>query len=63
MLKRDHYKDKSERLNTQLNFILGADDRRLDDIDSVLMENRSVYCLVLVLDFCLVRLLINLKSW
>ena len=41
-LKRDHFKDKSERLNTQLNFILGADDRRLVDIDSVLMENRSV---------------------
>lgn len=38
--ERDHYKDKSERLNTQLNFILGADDRRLVDIDSVLMENR-----------------------
>lgn len=38
--ERDHYKDKSERLNTQLNFILGADDRRLVDIDSILMENR-----------------------
>ncbi|XP_058961844.2 coiled-coil domain-containing protein 149-like [Pocillopora verrucosa] len=38
--ERDHFKDKSERLNTQLNFILGADDRRLVDIDSVLMENR-----------------------
>ncbi|CAH3016449.1 unnamed protein product [Porites evermanni] len=39
-MERDHYKDKSDRLNTQLNFILGADDRRLVDIDSVLMENR-----------------------
>ncbi|KAL9983957.1 hypothetical protein ACROYT_G006206 [Oculina patagonica] len=39
-IERDHFKDKSERLNTQLNFILGADDRRLVDIDSVLMENR-----------------------
>lgn len=39
-MERDHFKDKSERLNTQLNFILGADDRRLVDIDSVLMENR-----------------------
>lgn len=39
-IERDHYKDKSDRLNTQLNFILGADDRRIVDIDSVLMENR-----------------------
>lgn len=39
-IERDHFKDKCERLNTQLNFILGADDRRLVDIDSVLMENR-----------------------
>ncbi|KAK3729876.1 hypothetical protein QZH41_020428 [Actinostola sp. cb2023] len=40
IIERDHYRDKVERLNTQLNFILGADDRRLVDIDAILMENR-----------------------
>ncbi|XP_001634754.2 coiled-coil domain-containing protein 149-A isoform X1 [Nematostella vectensis] len=39
-VERDHYREKSNRLNTQLNFILGADEQRLVDIDAVLMENR-----------------------
>ncbi|XP_028391472.1 coiled-coil domain-containing protein 149-A-like [Dendronephthya gigantea] len=38
--ERDSYKEKCERLNTQLNYILGADDRRLVDIDALVLDNK-----------------------
>ena len=38
---RDAYRTKNERLNTELNYILGGDERRIVDVDALNMENRS----------------------
>ena len=40
--ERDAYRTKHERLNTELNYILGGDDKRIVDIDALNMENKSV---------------------
>lgn len=40
IIERDAYKTKTERLNTELNFILNGDERRLMDVDSLVGENR-----------------------
>ncbi|XP_046850340.1 coiled-coil domain-containing protein 149-like isoform X2 [Xenia sp. Carnegie-2017] len=37
--EKEHYKEKYERLNMQLNYILGADDKRLFDIDALVLDN------------------------
>ncbi|GFR90471.1 coiled-coil domain-containing protein 149-like [Elysia marginata] len=38
--ERDAYRTKHERLNTELNYILGGDDKRIVDIDALNMENK-----------------------
>lgn len=40
--ERDAYRSKYERLNTELNYILGGDEKRIVDIDALSMENKSV---------------------
>lgn len=40
IFQRDCYKEKCERLNIQLNYILGADDKRLVDIDALVLDNK-----------------------
>ena len=37
---RDAYKTKNERLNMELNYILGGDERRIVDVDTVNTENK-----------------------
>ena len=41
--ERDAYRTKHERLNTELNYILGGDDKRIVDIDALNMENKLVF--------------------
>ncbi|XP_065071204.1 coiled-coil domain-containing protein 149-like isoform X2 [Rhopilema esculentum] len=38
--ERDHFKEKTLRLNTQLNYALHNDDRRIVDIDALVLENK-----------------------
>ena len=38
--ERDAYKNKYDRLNQELNFILKGDERRVVDIDALIMENK-----------------------
>ncbi|XP_033754635.1 coiled-coil domain-containing protein 149-like isoform X2 [Pecten maximus] len=38
--ERDVYKNKYERLNTELNYILKGDEKRVVDLDALIMENR-----------------------
>lgn len=40
--ERDVYKNKYERLNQELNYILKGDENRIVDIDALSMENKSV---------------------
>ncbi|XP_033729980.1 coiled-coil domain-containing protein 149-like, partial [Pecten maximus] len=37
--ERDVYKNKYERLNTELNYILKGDEKRVVDLDALIMEN------------------------
>jgi len=41
--ERDNYRLKYDRLNTELHYILKGDERRVLDIDALIMENRSVF--------------------
>ena len=38
--ERDVYKNKHERLNQELNYILKGDENRIVDIDALSMENK-----------------------
>lgn len=38
--ERDAYKIKYERLNQELNYILKGDERRVVDLDALIMENK-----------------------
>lgn len=38
--ERDVYKNKYERLNHELNYILKGDEKRIVDIDAMSMENK-----------------------
>lgn len=38
--ERDAYRTKFERMNTELNYILGGDEKRIVDIDGLIMENK-----------------------
>ena len=38
--ERDFFRDKGDRLNQELNYVLGGDERRLVDIDALIMENK-----------------------
>lgn len=38
--ERDAYKNKYDRLNEELNYILKGDERRVVDIDALIMENK-----------------------
>ena len=38
--ERDAYKSKYERLNAELNYILKGDEKRVVDIDALVMENK-----------------------
>ena len=38
--ERDIYKNKYERLNQELNYILKGDENRILDIDALSMENK-----------------------
>ena len=38
--ERDAYRNKYERLNHELNYILKGDERRIVDIDALGMDNR-----------------------
>lgn len=38
--ERSVYQDKSERLNQELNHVLGGHENRIIDIDALCMENR-----------------------
>ncbi|XP_033113031.1 coiled-coil domain-containing protein 149-like [Anneissia japonica] len=40
--ERDHYREKSERINQELNYVLGGDERRIVDVDALIMENKYV---------------------
>ncbi|XP_072042329.1 uncharacterized protein [Amphiura filiformis] len=40
--ERDFFRDKGDRLNQELNYVLGGDERRLVDIDALIMENKYV---------------------
>ncbi|XP_071948517.1 coiled-coil domain-containing protein 149-like [Antedon mediterranea] len=40
--ERDHYREKSERTNQELNYVLGGDERRIVDVDALIMENKYV---------------------
>ena len=37
--ERDVYRNKYERLNTELNYVLKGDERRIVDVDALIMEN------------------------
>jgi len=39
--ERDVYQLKYDRLNKELHFILKGDERRVLDVDALIMENRS----------------------
>jgi len=38
--ERSFYQDKSDRLNQELNHVLGGHENRIIDIDALCMENR-----------------------
>lgn len=38
--ERDVYRNKYDRLNKELNYILKGDEKRVLDIDNLVMENR-----------------------
>ena len=38
--ERDVYKNKQDRLNTELNYVLKGDERRIVDVDALIMENK-----------------------
>ena len=38
--ERDAYKTKYDRLNQELNYILKGDEKRIVDIDALVMENK-----------------------
>ena len=38
--ERDAYKTKHQRLNSELNFVLKGDEKRIVDIDTLVMENK-----------------------
>lgn len=40
--ERSSYQDKVERLNQELNHILGGHENRIIDVDALCMENRQV---------------------
>ena len=53
--ERDVYKGKFERLNEELNFMLKGDERRIVDIDALVMENKWVHSVLISLilsQFC-----------
>ena len=39
-IQRNNFRDKNERLNMELNYILHNDDRRIVDIDAIVLENQ-----------------------
>lgn len=41
--ERSFYQDKSDRLNQELNHVLGGHENRIIDIDALCMENRWVH--------------------
>jgi len=43
--ERDVYRLKYDRLNKELHYILKGDERRVLDIDALIMENRFVFYL------------------
>ena len=45
--ERDVYRHKYERLNTELNYILKGDEKRVLDIDALVMENRWTFLCVI----------------
>lgn len=49
--ERDAYRTKYDRLNTELNYILRGDEKRIVDIDALSMENK--YVLKYFENFCL----------
>ena len=40
--ERDVYKNKYERLNTELNYILKGDENRIVNVDTLIMDNKWV---------------------
>ena len=40
MTERDVYKNKYERLNTELNYILKGDENRIVNVDTLIMDNK-----------------------
>ncbi|XP_022096552.1 coiled-coil domain-containing protein 149-like [Acanthaster planci] len=38
--ERGYFRDKAERLNQELNYVLGGDEKRIVDIDALTMENK-----------------------
>jgi len=41
--ERDVYRVKYDRLNKELHYILKGDERRVLDVDALIMENRSAF--------------------
>jgi len=41
--ERDVYRVKYDRLNKELHYILKGDERRVLDVDALIMENRSLF--------------------
>lgn len=40
--ERSFFQDKADRLNQELNHVLGGDEKRIIDVDALCMENRWV---------------------
>ncbi|KAF7256694.1 hypothetical protein EG68_05891 [Paragonimus skrjabini miyazakii] len=42
IIERDIYRNKCDRLNNELNYILNGDERKIVDIDALIMEKKSI---------------------
>ncbi|XP_033632756.1 coiled-coil domain-containing protein 149-like [Asterias rubens] len=40
--ERGYFRDKAERLNQELNYVLAGDEKRIVDVDALIMENKYV---------------------
>lgn len=38
--ERGYFRDKAERLNQELNYVLAGDEKRIVDVDALIMENK-----------------------
>ncbi|KAA0193363.1 putative leucine-rich repeat LGI family, partial [Fasciolopsis buskii] len=42
--ERDVYRNKCDRLNNELNYVLHGDERKIVDIDTLIMEKKYLKC-------------------